>query len=98
MRPEPDQAGQAEDLARADVEVHVVDAAGRAAQPADGEDDLADRDRALGEDGLEVAADHDADQVGAGEPGRVARPDERAVAQDGHAVGDPQDLARRCEM
>ena len=54
-----DQAGQAEDLAGADLEADVLEDAG-ARVAADLEDDVADGHRALGEQVLDLAADHHA--------------------------------------
>jgi hypothetical protein len=88
------QAGQAHDLARADVEIHVADTAHPARQAARGEHDVADRDRPLGEHRVEVASDHRSDQVRLREPRRRSRLHGGAVAQDGHAVGGPQHLGQ----
>ena len=94
MRPGPDQSGEPENLAAAHGERDVADSRGAAGQPARLQHDFADRDLALGEDGVDVAAHHQADQLRAVHVAQFAGGDGVAVAQDGDAVGDGGDFVQ----
>src|SRR5579883_860070 len=80
-----DQAGHAENFARPQRERDAAEVAGFEHYRADG-------DFALGEDGGDFAADHQADQFGAVHAGHGARGDRLAVAQHGDAVRDGGDF------
>ena len=64
----------------------------RQVEPARLQHDLADGDLALGEDGVDVAAHHEADQLRAIHVAQLAGGDGVAVAQHGDAVGDRGDF------
>ena len=65
---------------------------GRVAVAGDLEHLLADPVGALGEDRVDRAADHHGDEPVLGDVGDAALADEAAVAEDGVAVGDAEDL------
>ena len=91
--PRADEPGQAEDLAGPDAQSstsRTPDA--RQPRPRDFQHHVAERHGSLREDRRQLAADHQADQLGAVDLGHRPRADERAVAQDGHAVGDLRQL------
>ena len=88
LEPGPDQAGQADDLAVVHLEGDV--AHDRPAQPIDGDADLPLRQvRVLdvGELG-QLAADDHLDEGRLARLGGADRADQRAVAEDGDAIGD----------
>ncbi len=87
-----DEAGEAEDLARAQLEADSADAGRPAAELAQLEHDVAARDHALREHGRELAPHHELDQLLAAHAGHVAGVDGGAVAHHGHAVGDRRQL------
>ena len=97
--PRPDQAGQAEDLAGADVEADVRHARRPAMQAANLQHRLAPFDGHLGEDGAQLAADHHADQLGPGDLGHRPRADEarrRAGPSRGRRSGAAPPAGARC--
>ena len=89
--PGADQAVEAEDLAVAQGEADVLEL-GRVAVAGDLQHLLADPVGALGEDRVDRAADHHGDELVLGDVGDAAFADEAAVAEDGVAVGDAEDL------
>jgi ribose transport system ATP-binding protein len=89
--PEPQEAGQPDDLALSDREGDVAEPT-RRGQAIDGQDRLRDRDAPLRKEVLDVARDH---QRGDGIRGNCARIDDRdvlPVAENGHAVAQVLDL------
>ena len=59
---------------------------------------LANRDLALRKHRLDLAADHQANQLAFGDAGHLARADGLAVAQHGDAVGQRGSSSSRWEM
>ena len=88
VRPAPTRPASPRISPARTLQVDVADARRPAAQPADLQHHLARLDGDLGEDGRELAADHHPDQLAAGDLGHPPRPDQDAVAQGRHAVGD----------
>ena len=86
-----DEAVEAEDLALAQGEADGVEL-GRVAVAGDLEHLRAGSAWLLGEDRVDRAADHQADEVGLGDSRHEALADHLAVAEDGVAVGDAEDL------
>ena len=86
----PDQPGEAHDLAGVDLEGDA--AVPVAADVVDLQDDAVGGRRTSVEDLAQVATDHVAHDLVLGQAGRLAHRDQAAVAQDGHAVGQAQDL------
>ena len=94
-------AGDADDLAGAHVERHVVDDAARAG--ADGEIADAQRDRArlrrrLLDPQQHVAPDHQPRQLGRARLPGLDAADDLAVAHDRHVIGDREHFASLCVM
>ena len=86
-----DEAGEADDLARAHVERDVVEDA-RARQPLDLEQRFADLGRQLGEQLGDVAADHLPHELVDGRVGDRRGRDVGAVAHDGDGVAEVEHL------
>ena len=89
--PRADQPGQRDDLAAADREGDVVQHA-LTAEVLDLQHDLAGRRGRLGEQHVEVAADHRPDDLVDGEILDGGRPDEAAVPHDRDALADGEDF------
>jgi hypothetical protein len=87
-----DQPGEAENLAGADLEADVVHPGRRTAEPAQRQHDLAGRGFGWRVGVGYLAAHHQVDQLGLGRVGDAAGADALAVAQDGDAVGDRENL------
>ena len=90
-------AGDADDLARADIERHMIDGVAlvqvrQDAQVLHMQDLLAGVSRRLVDDELHGAADHHVRQLLLVRVAGVDRADALALAQDGHAVGHGHDL------
>ena len=102
-RPEPDQgfgelalavaldAGDAEDLARSNLEVDAVQLP-LTGEPLDPKDRLADLDRRLLEPEQDRPADHHLGELGLRGVGRACLPDDPPAAEDRDAVRDLHDL------
>jgi hypothetical protein len=87
----PDEPGDAQHLARAKLEGGVLHV-GQATHAPYLQDDLVAAGRTLGEQLLELSADHELDQViRRGARGQAGR-DRRTLAQHGHPVADASDL------
>ena len=89
--PRPDQAREAHHLARAQHQVHVVEAR-MLREAADLEQRLADLRLELGEQVLDPAADHHVDEIVLAHVGNVSGRDIGAVAQHRDPVGEHEDL------
>ena len=86
-----DQTEEAQDLARPQIEAHLLDEA-RAGQAAHAQHRRPDRRRFLREKGGEVAADHVSDRLLRRQCRGRAGDDASARAQDRHVIADAQDL------
>ena len=86
-----DEPEEAQDLAGAKVEAHVLDETG-AGETADAENRRADLGLLLGEEGAGLRADHGAHGRLGRELGGGAGGDAAAGAQDGDVVAEPEDL------
>ena len=92
VRPLPTRPAMPRISPRRDRQRHVANPGRGAGQPLHGEHRRPDVDRGLGEDGGDVAADHQPNQLARLDAGGGPGVDAEAVAKDGDAIGHREDL------